>query len=172
MRNLVTFSLLVVMLASVAEAQTSKPSASHPAFEQLKKLEGVWEVDFGQKATVPAEAVMVRFDLIARGSVLRETNGAGTPDEMITLYHLDGDTVVSAHYCAGGNQSTVRAKNATAKEIVFPEASVTNLAPGASYMRLERVEFLAPDSVRFVWSSVNAKGERLGAYDMTYHRKK
>ncbi len=172
MRKVVTVSLLIVMLAVVAGAQAAKPAASHPAFEQLKKLAGVWQVDFGQKANVPAEAVFVRFDVIARGSVLRETNGAGTPDEMITLYHVDGDTVVSAHYCAGGNQSTVRAKNFTAKEIVFPEATVSNLAPGGSYMRLERVEFLTPDSVRFVWSSVDDKGIRKAGYDMTYHRKK
>ena len=93
MRKFVTLSVLVVMLASVAAAQAAKPAASHPAFEQLKKLSGVWVVDFG-KTAAPAEAVIVKFDVIANGSVLRETNGAGTPAEMITLYHLDGDTVV------------------------------------------------------------------------------
>lgn len=172
MRNVVTVSLLVVLLASAAATQAVKSPASQPAFEQLIKLAGVWQVDFGQKANVPAEAVFVRFDVIARGSVLRETNGAGTPDEMITLYHLDGDTVVSTHYCAGGNQATVRAQNPTTKEIVFPEATVSNLKPGGSYMRLERIEFLTPDTVRFVWSSVDDKGTRRSSYDMTYHRKK
>ncbi|MGH9576904.1 MAG: hypothetical protein ACRD3R_05655, partial [Terriglobales bacterium] len=78
----------------------------------------------------------------------------------------------STHYCAAGNQSTVRARTSSAREVVFPEASVTNLAPGGSYMRLERVEFLTPDSVRFVWSSVDAKGIRLTTYNMTYHRTK
>jgi len=170
MRKFVTVSMLVVMLASIAAAQAAKPAASHPAFEQLKKLSGLWVVDFG-KTAAPPEAVIVKFDVIANGSVVRETNGAGTAAEMITLYHLDGDTVVSTHYCAGGNQSTVRARTSSAKEVVFPDATVTNLAPGSTYMRLERVEFLTPDSVRFFWSSVDEKGARKASYDMTYHRK-
>jgi hypothetical protein len=170
MRNLVRLSLLLLLITSLAAAQAAKP-AFHPAFEQLKKLSGSWVVDFG-KAAAPPEPVIVKFDVIANGSVLRETNGAGTPAEMITLYHLDGDTVVSTHYCAGGNQSTVRAPKSSAKEIVFPDAAVSNLAPDGTYMRLERVEFLTPDSVRFVWSSVDAKGTRKNGYDMTYHRQK
>ncbi len=168
MSKLFQMGAVIVLLGMASWAQSSAPSKAQATFQQLKTLQGEWRVDFGEKN---APEVVVRFDLFANSSVLRETNFPGTPNEMITLFHLDGDTVVSTHYCAGGNQSTVRAPNHSIKEIVFPHASVTNLVPGASYMRLERVEFLAPDSVRFTWSSVDAKGTRLKTYNMTYQRK-
>ncbi len=159
----------IMLLGTAGWAQSAAPASAQSTFQQLKTLQGEWQVDFGEKN---APQVTVRFDVFANGSVLRETSFPGTSNEMITLFHLDGDTVVSTHYCAGGNQSTVRAPAHSTKEIVFPQAAVTNLAPGGSYMRLERVEFVTPDTVRFIWSSMDAKGTRLNTTNMTYHRKK
>jgi hypothetical protein len=57
----------------------------------------------------------------AGGSVVMETMMAGTDYEMINMYHLDGDDLVLTHYCAGGNQPTMRLDRAkaTATELPF-----------------------------------------------------
>ena len=48
------------------------------------------------------------FKISAAGTVVMETMGPGSEHEMINMYHLDGDDLVLTHYCAGGNQPTMR----------------------------------------------------------------
>lgn len=68
------------------------------AFAELKRLVGHW-----QPADKPSSKLRVAFELTAGDTVLTETwraPGHGS----LTVYHLDGDTLIATHYCPQGNQ--------------------------------------------------------------------
>ena len=82
------------MLATTAAFAAS---AAQKSFDELKALDGTWE------GTVKnGQPVEVDYRLTAGGSALMsEIKGK---DDMITMFHLDGDRLLMTHYCGAGNQ--------------------------------------------------------------------
>ena len=82
-----------------------KPPAS---FNHLKQLAGKWK---GTKVgDNDKQEVEVEYTLTAAGTALAEKLFAGTPHEMLTVYHGDKGGLVMTHYCAMGNQPRMRLK--------------------------------------------------------------
>lgn len=67
-------------------------------FESLKQLVGTW-----QPADKPDSPMRITFELTAGTTVLTETWRSPTHRSM-TVYHLDGETLLATHYCPQGNQ--------------------------------------------------------------------
>jgi hypothetical protein len=68
---------------------------------------------------------------------LVETIKPGEPEEMITVYHPDGDSIVATHYCKAKNQPRMRASGGSGevRQITFSFLDITNLAsPAAGHM--------------------------------------
>lgn len=85
-----------------------KPSDTTKAsFEKLKTLAGTWQMENPEKKGEWNDAIT--FSVTSGGNVVREIMFAGAPHEMTNTYHLDGDSIVVTHYCAVGNQPTMRA---------------------------------------------------------------
>lgn len=95
------------------------------AFEKLKGLVGTWE---GQ---AHGETLTVVFKTTGAGSALVETQFPGSPHEMVSVYHLDGDDLRMTHYCAVGNQPRVvlDRKASKADDLIFAFDGGTNLDP-------------------------------------------
>ena len=77
------------------------------AMEFLKTLSGDWvrETTGGEHgATTPAAS----FKVAAAGSTIIETTGEGTPNEMATIFHMDGNQLLQTHYCALMNAPVLR----------------------------------------------------------------
>lgn len=110
-------------LAGVALAQ-SKPA---PAFDRLKTLVGEWEMKAEDGTTS-----RIIYKLISNGTVLQESiSGEGHEDGMVTMYHLDGDSILATHYCSAGNQPRLRAAAILGGdgEITFRLVDVSNRKP-------------------------------------------
>ena len=81
-----------------------EPYVGSAEFEQLKSLAGVW------KGTMPmgpgGEPMEMSLDIrvIAGGSAILERSMPGSPMEMVTVYHDQGDGLTLTHYCMLGNQ--------------------------------------------------------------------
>ncbi len=88
--------------------QEAKPlTTAQKQFAHLKTLVGDWvAVDEEGNAT---EEVVSRFALTAGGSAIIETEFPGQEHEMVTLFHLDGDDLILAHYCVMQNQPQMKA---------------------------------------------------------------
>jgi hypothetical protein len=116
-----------------ADAKPAAPKdAGYNAFAALKQLAGDWrgEAPPGQ---LPA---VIRFRIEERDSVLSETFFPGTPEQMVTMYHLDGPNLVATHYCTAGNQpqlklnageSKIAGPSSSAGSYVFEYVGATNL---------------------------------------------
>lgn len=83
------------------------------AFQTMLKLEGTW---VGEGAFVPVgqseddvekSTATVSFKNIGNSTVM-QTFAAGTPAEMVSMYHQNGkQELIHTHYCAIGNQPSM-----------------------------------------------------------------
>jgi hypothetical protein len=110
-------SLAVIMVTVAAWAQ----SDAQKDFDSVKALDGFW-AGRDQSGT----PVKVSFRTTAAGSaVMSEITGK---EDMISMFHLDGDRLLLTHYCAAGNQPRMKAVWIDGKTIRFDYVDATNLA--------------------------------------------
>lgn len=160
----------LLILAAVGSAQQqSPPDRNAAAFDKLKSLVGEWEgkgVDSGKE--FPATTT---FRLISGGSVVMSVIAPGTPHEMVTMFHRDGDDLLATHYCVASNQPRMRAVASTEPNVVaFEFKDGTNIAgPAAGHM--DRVKFTFVDANHHVeeWTFLENGQARTGRFE--FHRK-
>lgn len=147
------------------EADSPKTSQADVIFEKIKSLEGEWEHAKGEAKGKTALNVRV----IAGGSAVVERQFPGTPMEMVTVYHRDGDSVMLNHYCMLGNQPRLKATMGNKKDtIIFSFVSATNLASeNDAHMHEGRMTFTGKDSIRSTWTKfVDGKAAEDYSFDM------
>lgn len=149
----------VLLLAGLnAHADTPKGLTAAEAFARLKALDGTWT-----SQTPPAS---IRYHVTGGGSTIVETLFAGTPHEMVTVYTLDGDNLVATHYCAAGNQPSVRynAAKSSGDTLVFDFVSLRG-PKGAGYMHDAELLIRSADSVELQWNGMTGDDK-----DGAHHR--
>jgi hypothetical protein len=122
-----TFGTLTAALALCAGTLQAADQAGGPAKEALgriKALVGTWD---GHVATPDGPPGSVRYELTGGGHTVVERLFAGSPHEMMTVYHLDGERLLATHYCAMGNQPVMKLESATATELSFGFVGGTNM---------------------------------------------
>src|SRR6266852_7493101 len=100
--------------------------AKMPAsFDNVKALVGQWEgtTKMGDKDT----PVTASYEMTAGGTAILERLFAGTPNEMVSVYHSDGTKVAMTHYCMLGNQPEMTLRKADKNMIVFEMASTSGI---------------------------------------------
>ena len=136
-RNIIALSAVIaaVLCANFALAE----SDAHKSFDLLKGMEGNWVGKNSQ-----GQPLEVTFRMTAGGSALMsEIHGHG-PENMVTMFHMDGDRLVMTHYCGAGNQPRMKVISADAKSVSFEFFDGTNIGPGDGHM--QHVTFTQPDS--------------------------
>jgi len=120
----IALSIALILLTTVAFPLTDVSSSAADArklFKKLKTLAGSWESDN------PKQPLSVSFRVTSNGhSILSEMEAP--PDNMVTMYHLDGDRLLMTHYCAAGNQPRMVGKLLPDdKTVEFDFVDATNL---------------------------------------------
>lgn len=88
-------------------------------FDRLKALAGEWESTGSEGKT------RVTYQLISNGTAVMETI---VNENMVTVYHPDGEATLMTHYCAVGNQPRMRAQSSRGGvSIMFQLVGVANL---------------------------------------------
>lgn len=122
----VAAALILVLSATLVMAQ----SDAHKSFDLLKGMEGKWAGKNQQ-----GQHIEVSFRMTAGGSALMsEIHGQG-PENMITMFHMDGDRLLMTHYCGAGNQPRMKVVSADAKSVSFEFFDGTNIGPGDGHMQ-------------------------------------
>jgi len=78
------------------------------AFNYIKTLAGNWERMGAANHEHGASSSVVSFKISAAGSTVMETYNAGQPNEMVSVYHMDGKTLLMTHYCALQNAPVMK----------------------------------------------------------------
>ena len=94
-------ALIVALAASVSIGAASHSAA---AFKKLQSLAGDWagKDEHGMDARTS-------FKTIVANTTVMETLAVSGMEEMITIYHVDGDAITLVHYCPTNNQPRMRA---------------------------------------------------------------
>jgi hypothetical protein len=145
-------------LAGSAMAAPATPAAAaksrSAAFERLKDLAGDWVAAEDGEMSKKGDLV-ARYALTAGGSALVETILPGSPHEMVTVYHAEGDDLVLTHYCVEGNQPRMRARNAAGPRFDFQFEGGANIDPRRDrHMHQASLELVGDDEIRSEWTEL------------------
>lgn len=111
-------------------------------FDRIKSLVGKW--DF---LTEKGSVIRVSYRLISRDSVLVQSFITASGGETMTVFHVDGASLMATHYCAQANQPRLRLDaTSTSDHLTFVLFDATNLAsPTASHLVKLELSFTGPD---------------------------
>src|SRR5437016_10617001 len=102
MKTLLFVALLALNAGLASAGQPGDPYHGSAEFERMKSLAGTWKGthDMGKG---PMEVTVV-YTVVAGGSAVEERFFAGTPNEMVTMYHDKQGKLSLTHYCMLHNQ--------------------------------------------------------------------
>ena len=161
-RNRIAISLVVLVAAVAAQAQ----SGTQQSFASIKALSGSWE---GKTKT--GDPVQVSFHTTAAGSaVMSEITSAmkGMSEDMISMFHMDGDRLLLTHYCSAGNQPRMKATaSVDGKTLTFDYVDATNLASAdAGHMQRVVFTFIGPNHHTEEWHFAVGGKELVESFDL------
>ena len=94
-------------------------------FKMLTSLVGSWK---GYKNDEKDKPVALKYELSSAGNSVVERMFYGTPQEMVSVYHKDGDNLLMTHYCSLGNQPRMQSgKTNNSDKIKFNFKDITNV---------------------------------------------
>ena len=100
----------------------------------MKSLVGSWDGTVNEGGT--ALKTNARFQLVSDGSALAAWLDEGSPHEMVTMFHMDGNQLMATHYCAAHNQPRlVLVNGGDPYHLVFKFKDGTNIQPNAGHMQ-------------------------------------
>jgi hypothetical protein len=139
--------------AQAAPAKDGKPTKEQAlaVFEKLKKFQGSWKCNSEGLGDFQES-----YKLIAGGSVLMGNEMEDKPDmAMVTMYHMDGDTLMLTHYCMAKNQPrlTLTKVSDNGNTATFEFKDGTNLASrDVGHMDSVVINFKDDDNFNSRWS--------------------
>jgi hypothetical protein len=150
---------LVVLASAVGAIAGDEPKGGHlatvnsVALEPFKALDGKWVGKMGHGGQ-SIEAV-VTYKVTSNGSAVVETIGPGTPHEMVTVIHPDGEGLVLTHYCALGNQPRMKTSGKhEPHQVHFSFVDATNLkSPNDMHMHDVVYYFVDKDTIKSEWTN-------------------
>jgi hypothetical protein len=133
-------------------------------------LEGQWKgtATHGDEEIVEAQ---VNYHVTTAGSAVLETLFVGAPHEMLTVYHLDGEVLVSTHYCALGNQPTMKLIKSTAPNMfAFECTGVRNVkSENDAHMHAVSHKLLDSNHIKSDWTLFK-EGQPAHTAKLDFHR--
>jgi hypothetical protein len=154
-------------LALFTVAALASPAPDSPAFARLKTLVGDWEGTYSGGGSSK-----VNFRVGSGGSALLLTSDAGGADEMLTVFHPDGDRLLATHYCSATTHPRMKlVPGAGPDQLAFEFVDATNLpSPEAGHMRRLVITFIDADHHRQTWTFREKGKDETGVFE--FSRKK
>jgi hypothetical protein len=173
----VLLSLVCVAVAAGVGLRADEPKDPHHApikhagLDKFKQLAGDWVGKMSDGKDT--HEVVVQYRVTSNGSAVVETMGPGTPHEMVTVIHPDGDALVLTHYCSAGNQPKMKADvKADANTFDFQFVSGTNMKSDKD-MHMHNVTYTLTDkdTLKADWTMF-MDGKKGGTASFELKRKK
>jgi hypothetical protein len=169
------YALVIVSglaLTALAADEKKAEGSKYAILEPFAQLAGEWEGKeaSGQKLE---QDLRVQYKVTSAGSAVVETMLPGTPHEMVTVIHPDGDHLVLTHYCALGNQPRMKAKGkGDGNQVAFKFDSATNLKnENDAHMHEVTYTFVDKDTLKSEWTHYD-QGKASGTVVFELKRKK
>ncbi len=147
----IAFAAIAVLalpaLSAGGSDATSTSHDAHSAFEALKAMEGTWVGTVQTNRSDEPRETKITFKVSAGGHSVIQTFAPGSPMEMFSVYHMDGDELLMTHYCAIGNAPKMKfAASDEAGVVAFDFNGGTNMDPAKDAHAHEgTMRLLSPD---------------------------
>ena len=168
--SLLSLPFLSACVASQGSVAPTDPKAATQAFETLQSFAGKWHgtATIGTLQT----PVDLSYEIVSAGSTVMERLFIGTPHEMVTMYHRDGDRLVLTHYCAAGNQPRMELVSwspAPEPTLTFELTDATNWPDEKQViMHDARITKISPDHIAASWTAWSSgKPDHAANFDFT-----
>jgi hypothetical protein len=169
-RSALVLLAILALLSSLVPAQEKGMQGSMvagtPQWEKIKSLIGEWDgyvMEGGQK-----RSTHISVRITGDGSAVMHWMDAGTPHEMITMFHMDKMELLATHYCAAHNQPRLRAVSSSQPtQVAFEFKDGTNIRPGDGYMRQLAITFVDADHHNETWGFDNNGKIESGTFYLT-----
>lgn len=148
-----TPSLIIVVLLSAMNIL----ALSGSDFDRMKALSGEWE------ATTPEGKTRVTFQVISNGTALMETM---VRENMVSVYHPDGNSILMTHYCAAGNQPRMRAQISKGDTLAFEFVDVANVKGAEGHMLRVVFKFQDANHLTEEWTWKEGGKETTAAFQL------
>ena len=174
---LLIFTMLGVSGCTPAQKQiprTPDRASCETDFSQLKSLAGDWYLVRGVRLGVEIEAnydePFMTYAVSSGGHSVVEELFVDKPNEMTSVYYLDGGRLMMDHYCSLGNQPRMIAVPGPSNEIPFSLLSVSNM-PDANDLHISShsIEFDGSDELTVRWGATE-DGKPMGGSFYTVKR--
>lgn len=167
----VTIAAAALFNLTVAHAGPGHTPPKQPkALTDMQTLVGTW-IGTGKmgKQEMP---VTVVYESTSGGTVITEKLMAATPQEMVSVYHKDGDSVSMTHYCAMGNQPRMRLKKSDGKTFAFEMTDTSGItSANESHMHAATLTLVDKDTLKAEWVQYEG-GKKVGTAVFMVKRKK
>ncbi len=148
-----------------------QPAPIKPTLDMIKELAGSWvqASEDGQ----PTEKIVSTFRVTAGGNAVVEVLFPGDRNEMLTVYHQDGDDLFLTHYCAAQNQPRMRCLSTSEPDVLrFEFVDATNMHSADDlHMHSRTLRIIDAGHIESTWQSFN-KGQPAGEVTFNLLRKK
>jgi hypothetical protein len=135
---------------ALSAAEQGKPHEVSAELERMKGLAGKWtgKMDMGSG---PMD-ITVEYRVIAGGTAVEERDFAGSPKEMVTMYHDKKGKLALTHYCMLGNQPGMILKSSDPKVLKFDFDPSCGVSSGEeTHMHAMSITFDDPDTITQSW---------------------
>lgn len=160
-KSVLAFAVAIALVTYAREVRAQAPAEA--GFKKLAALAGDW-----QGKDEEGKPVTTNFKVVAGNTAVLETFSPSTPEEMLTVYTVDQDSLVLAHYCPTKNQPRMRARPAAGeiKQLAFSFEGAGNL-PSLSIGHEHKLlmEFTDANHIVEHWTWQKAGKD----YEMVYH---
>jgi len=146
---------------------------AHPVsadLERMKSLAGTWKgtANMGQGSS----EITVEYRVVSGGSTVEERVFAGTPKEMVTMYHDKGGKLSLTHYCMLGNTPGMLLESSDPKTLSFDFDKTCGVnAKTEMHMHSLTITFEDADTITQNWV-MYANGAGAGKQPFTLKRVK
>ncbi len=152
--------VLLLVLASLVLTNTylfattdyeMKPYTGSAEFERLKSLAGTWKGTTTEPDGKKWEGT-VEYAVTSNGSAVTEKLFAGTPHEMVSVYHDTKGKLSMTHYCGLGNRPELSLVSSTDNEMQFVFSNPSEIDPAKEmHMHSLKLTFDGKDKLVQDW---------------------
>lgn len=165
---LTVFLGLGIAAANAADAH-SKAYVGSEAFERVKSLVGEWETEMDM-GNGPMKFKSI-YKVSSGGSAVVETAMAGTPMEMVTIYHDNSKKQLTmTHYCMLHNQPKLVFKSLKGNKLSMELAKNSDIdVAREEHMHAMVLTFVSKDRIIQNWTNFK-DGKLKHSMDMEFNR--
>ena len=164
---------LFLFLSSIGIAEEPPGYTVQPPPEELKhflQLEGEW-IGTHVNHEGKEEQLKLVYRNVSGDTAVEERIFAGTPKEMITMYHGNGgDQVLMTHYCALGNQPRLQLEESDGKQFAFSYLDGVGIdRETTGHMGRMKMTVVDTNTIQHEWAYYEG-GKEINVTQMTFKR--